>query len=98
MSWITDLVRGRKKAPEVIALSTIYLREKLGLTVSDEKIDEAKAAAIKLGDGLEAAIKVYLQAQAPGIPAAVGSMAVIAAFNSIDAAIAGAANVVKANN
>lgn len=98
MSWLSDLVKGRKKAPEVIALSVIYLRTKLGVTVTDAKVDEATAAAKRLGDVMENALKAYIAVQAPGLPAAVASMAVIAAFNSIDAAIAGAANVVKANN
>ena len=98
MSWLMDLIKGRKKAPEVIALSVIYLRTKLGVTVTDAKVDEATAAAKKLGDVMEEAIKAYIAVQAPGLPAAVASMAVIAAFNSIDAAVAGAANVIKANN
>jgi len=85
-------------ASEVLAKSVVYLKTKLGITVSDEKVDEAVKATDALTDQLEAILKAYLATQLPALPAAVASQAVTAALNTLDAAIAGAGAVVKANN
>lgn len=98
MSWATDWFRKRKTTAQVVGLSTVYLQQKLGVTVSDKNVDDATKAAVKLGDDLETLVKAYVSARIPGLGAAVAAIAVTAAFNVIDAAIAGAAETVKANN
>lgn len=98
MSWLTSVIRGKMTASEVLARSTVYLKTKLGVTVSDDKVDEAVKVTDDLTDQLEAVIKAYLAAQLPALPAAIATQAVTAALNTIDAAIAGAGNVIKANN
>ena len=98
MSWLTSVLRGKMSASEVLARSVVYLKTKLGITVSDEKVDEAVKATDALTDQLEAILKAYLATQLPALPAAVASQAVTAALNTLDAAIAGAGAVVKSNN
>jgi hypothetical protein len=98
MSYLSQLKARQITAKEFLAKSVAYLKAKVGLTVSDEAVDDAVAAAEILIDAVEAAVKAYLASALPQLPAALAASAATGVLNHIDAAIAGAGNVVKANN
>lgn len=98
MSYFSQLKRNQITAKEFLAKSVGYLSRKLGVTVSDEKVDEAVQAVDNVTDQVEAALAKYIAAHVPGLPAVIAVAATNAALNVIDAAIAGAGNVIKENN
>lgn len=98
MSYLSQLKNHQITTKQFLAKSVTYLATKLGVTVSDEKVDEAVKAVDDVTDKIEQIITAYLAAQLPALPAAIATAATTAALNTIDAAIAGAGNVIKENN
>jgi hypothetical protein len=98
MSYLSQLKNKQIGAKTFLAKSVRYLKEKLGLTVSDAAVDQAVAAADQLTDAVEAAVKIYLAATLPQLPAVLATSAATTVLAHIDAAIAGAGNVIKDNN
>lgn len=98
MSYLSQLKNRQISAKEFLAKSVGYLSRKLGVTVSDQKVDEAVAALDRVTDDVETALAAYLSTHVPGLPVAIATAATTAALNVIDAAIAGAGNVIKENN
>lgn len=99
MSYLSDLIRRKITAKEFLAKSVTFLKEKAGITVSDAAVDKAVKATDELTDALQKIAEVYIATHLPLLPAQVVATAgVTAMLNTIDSAIAGAGNVVKANN
>lgn len=98
MSYLSQLKNHQITAKVFLAKSTRYLKEKAGLTVSDDAVDAAVAAADKLTDAVETAVKAYIASTLPQLPAELAASAATAVLTHLDAAIAGAGNVIKANN
>lgn len=98
MSYLSELLRGKSSAKETLAKSVRYLKNKLGVTVSDKAVDDAVKATDKLTDAIQVAVQTYIATTVPQLPAALATSAVTAVLNHIDAAIAGAGNVIKDNN
>lgn len=98
MSYLSELKNGKISASEFLAKSTNYLKRKLGASVSDEDVDDAVKAVDKMTDAVETAVHLYIKTSLPALPAAIAVSAATAVLNHIDAAIAGAGNVIKENN
>jgi uncharacterized membrane protein len=103
MSYLTELIGHRITKEQALAKSVGYIRRKLGLSVTDAQVDSvvvaAEAAASQAANSMQVALTAFIRAQAPMLPAEViATVAATAALNVVDAAIAGAGNVVKANN
>ena len=98
MSWVTSIFKRRNVSAETVALSTIYLGNRLGIKITDANADEGKKAALKLANDIEVLVKAYVALRVPGVGAGVIALAVTAMFNVLDAAISGLADSVKANN
>jgi hypothetical protein len=98
MSYLSQLKNRQLDAKGFLAKSVRYLKDKLGITVSDTSVDRAVTATDHLTDAVEVAVRAYLATALPQLPAALATSAATAVLNHIDAAIAGAGNVVKDNN
>ena len=99
MSYLSDLLHRRVSAKDTLAKSVTYLKVKLGITVSDDVVDHAVKATDEFTDAVDALAKAYIATHLPLLPAqVVATAAVTSLLQTIDTAIAGAANVVKANN
>lgn len=99
MSYLSELLRGQASAKETLAKSVRYLRDKLGVTVSDKSVDATVKAADKLTDAVEVAVKAYLATTGLPLPAAIlAAQASKQVFTHLDGAISAAGEVIKANN
>lgn len=98
MSWLSDWKKKRLTAAEVVGKSAVYLRERLGVKVTDAQATEAEREAKMLADKIEALLKPYIAKQLPLVPEGITAIGVTALFSVLDAAIAGAANTVRENN
>jgi hypothetical protein len=98
MSYVSELKNKQIDAKGFLAKSVRYLKEKLGFTITDEAVDHAVSATDKLTDAIEAVVKTYIATTLPQLPAALATSAATAVLHHIDAAIAGAGNVIKDNN
>lgn len=99
MSYLSELLNRQITAKDFLAKSITYLKAKVGLTVSDEAVDTAVEATDKFTDALQVAAEAYIATHFPALPAQViATAAVTQLLNTIDAAAAGAGNVIKANN
>jgi len=97
-SYASQLKNHQITFKQFLVKSVTYLKNELGLSVSDEAVDVTVKATDELTDVLEAAIVTYLELHLPKIPAEIAISAATAALATIDAAIAGAGNVIKENN
>jgi len=98
MSWLTDLIRRRSTLSEVLAKSFGKLQSVTGVKLDD---DDADAITRRVDEATNAAERVFrdlIEAKAPGLPAAVATLAVATALQTIDAAVAGAMQAVKDRN
>lgn len=95
MSYLSELKNHQISLSQFVGKSVVYLQTKLGLTVSDKAVDEATASTTKFVNDLEGVALAWIQATLPALPAAVATAAANAALNVVDAAIAGAGNVIK---
>jgi hypothetical protein len=98
MSYFSQLKSHQITAKQFLAKSTAYLKAKLGITVSDDAVDAAVGAADALTNAVEMAVKGYISSVLPQLPAELATSAATAVLNHLDAAIAGAGNVIKDNN
>ena len=98
MSWLTDLLRRRSTLQEVVAKSADKLTELTGIRPTDEQADTIAQRVDDATDMAERAFRELIEAKMPGLPAAVATLAVTTALNTIDAAVAGAMEAVKAKN
>ncbi len=98
MSYLSQLKNHQITAKQFLAKSVTYLATKTGLTVSDEAVDHAVQATDDLTDKLELVLGAFIRAHLPALPAAIATSAATAALNVVDAAVAGAGNVIKDNN
>lgn len=98
MSWLTKIKSALKLDGKTVGESIGYLLKKAGKLVTDKQVDALVAKSDKVTDQIEAALAAFIKAEVPLLPTAVASMAASAAMQIVDAAIAGAANVVKDNN
>jgi len=98
MSYLSEVLRRKITAKEGLAKSVTYLAQRLGLHVDDAAVDKAVQATDAFTDSVEALVDTYIKDHLPALPAAVVQSAVTSLMSTIDAAVAGAANVVKDNN
>lgn len=103
MSYLTDLAHRRVTVTQFLGKSVGYLKNKMGLAPTDAEVDTvaaaAEAAAAVTAQGVQDLLTAYIAAHAPMLPASViATQASTVALHVVDAAISGAANVVKANN
>lgn len=99
MSYLSEMIHRQITAKQFLAKSVVYLKEKAGITVSDDGVDVAVEATDKFTDALQALAVIYIQTHFPDLPGKATAVAgVTALLNTIDAAAAGAGNVIKANN
>lgn len=98
MSYLSNLISHKMTAKQFLANSVVYLKTKLGITVSDDAVDRAISAADALTDVVEAAVKAYIASTLPQLPAELATSAATAVLTHLDAAIAGAGNVIKQAN
>ncbi len=98
MSYLSELIHKRISAAQFLAKSAKYLSTKTGFAPTDAQVDAVVSATDKVTDDIETAIAAYLSAHLPALPAAIAVSATTAALGVIDAAIAGAGNVIKDNN
>jgi hypothetical protein len=98
VSYLTDLIHKRIDAAKFLGQSVHFLKDKLGISVNDATVDAAVKASDKLTDVIEAAVKTYIATTLPQLPAALATSAATAVLHHLDAAIAGAGNVIKDNN
>lgn len=99
MSYLTDLLHRRTSAKETLAKSVRFLRDRLGITVTDKSIDKAVHAADIFTDAIEGAAKAYIATTGLPLPAAILAAHIAEnAFSHIDSAIATAGEIAKANN
>ncbi len=99
MSYLSELIRGKRSLTSFVAKSTKYIKEKLGAVVDDEDVDEAVQRLDQLTDTIEVAVNAYIKANVPMLPAQVVATTVAhTVLQQIDLAIAAAGNVIKENN
>lgn len=98
MSWLSTVTNLRDTAAKALGNSIGALKRWTGVTVSDADVDKAVTAAEKLAGDVEALVNVYLTTHAPGMLGGVAVLASHAVVSVVDSAIAGAGNVIKANN
>jgi hypothetical protein len=99
MSYLTELLRRQVGAKDALAKSVRYIKTRLGITVSDHIVDVGVRAGDTLTDAVEMAVKTYIATTGVPLPAQVlAASAATTVFAHIDAAIAGAGEVIKANN
>lgn len=95
MSYLSQLKNRQITAAQALAKSVAYLRDKLGVGLTDAQIDQAVDATDRMTDELEVVLANYIAKHFPALPPAIAVAASTAALNVVDAAVAGAANVVK---
>ena len=99
MSYLSQLKNNQITIKEFLAKSVGYIHRKLGLTLSDEKVDEVVEFTDDFTDRLEELVAWYIKSKVPFLPAQeLATSAASSVLNHIDAAIAGAGAVIKENN
>lgn len=98
MSYLSDWLSKKKSGAEALAKSIEYARERFGLSVTDAQADAAKKACDELVDDIERLIVVFIKLWAPKLPLVVATTTAAIVGSVLQTAIAGATNVVKANN
>lgn len=104
MSFLSDLKNRRITATQFLGKSAGYLLQiAKGALPSDDKVTaiaaKAEADAATAAGAAQAAFAVYIRTHYPLLPAEIiATQAATLGLHLIDAAISGAANVVKANN
>jgi hypothetical protein len=102
-SYLSQLLHRRLSVAQALGKSVGYLKAKAGLTPTDAQVDDvvakAEAAAQFAATAVQTAFADYIRTHAPLLPAdVIAAQAATVGLHIIDAAIAGAGNVVKANN
>jgi hypothetical protein len=95
MSWLSRIKSALKLDGKTVGESIAYLMKKAGKLVTDKQVDQLVAKSDKVTDQIEVALAAFIKAEVPLLPTAVATMAASAAMNVVDAAIAGAANVLR---
>lgn len=98
MSWLTDIIRGRKTKAEILARSWAYAKKKIGQKITDKDIDGAQKAAEDFGNQLQVLIEGYIKTRFPFLPPAVVHIIVDQVFGLIDGFVASAANQARMLN
>jgi hypothetical protein len=98
MSYLSELTNHKITLSQFLGKSVAYLNNKLGITVTDEAVDAGVNHLVTTTDTIETAVKAYISNVLPALPAALAVAASNAVIATIDAAIAGAGNVIKDNN
>lgn len=97
MSWKSWVQAQLTAATQTLGDSIAYLKRKTGLTITDRQADALAAKAQKAIADIEAILAGVID-EIPGVPSIVAKIGAHAAAQVLDAAIAGAAEAVKANN
>lgn len=98
MSYLSDLKNHKITLSQFLGKSVAYLNTKLGITVTDAAVDAGVNHLDEMTDKIETAVTTYISAVLPALPAALAVAASNAVIATLDAAIAGAGNVIKDNN
>lgn len=97
MKWTAWVANAAAEAKEKLGDSVAYLKGKFGVAPSDPQVDAAQAKAKAAVDKIEAILADLID-ELPGVPRVVATLGAHAAAQLVDAAIAAAADTVKANN
>lgn len=103
MSYLSELLHRQINAGQALGKSVAYIKQRIGLVPTDAQVDgivtQAEEAAALAAKAAAAVFAGYIRTHAPMLPAEViAATAATMGLQLIDAAIAGAANVIKDSN